>query len=213
MTGRREDVLATLRAAPGPMTIAEIAEQLAIHPNPARFHLDALTRSGRIETVEPERPKPGRPPLMFRAATGMDPAGPRDYQMLAGVLADAIADRPDPAAEAAAAGRAWADRHTTAGTAANRGQTVDRLTDVLAEIGFAPEKRSAPGDAVQEIGLRNCPFLELTADRGDVICQVHLGLMQGAVAAWKSPVKVESLTPFAEPNLCLARLGPVAGQS
>ena len=39
MAGRRKDVLAVLRAAVAPLSIAEIAEQLAVHPNTARFHL------------------------------------------------------------------------------------------------------------------------------------------------------------------------------
>ena len=73
-----------------------------------RFHLDALVKTGQAECVEVDHTKPGRPPLMFRAVAGMDPAGPRDYRMLAGILADAIASQPDPAGRAAAAGRAWA---------------------------------------------------------------------------------------------------------
>jgi len=112
MAGRRDDVLAVLRAAPAPLSITAIADELGIHPNTVRFHLDALVKTGRVECVEVDHTKPGRPPLMFQAAPGMDPAGPRHYRMLAGILADAIARQPHPAARAAAAGRAWAQRHT-----------------------------------------------------------------------------------------------------
>ncbi|MGE2720328.1 helix-turn-helix domain-containing protein [Mycolicibacterium celeriflavum] len=41
-----------LRGADAPLSIAEIAEQLDIHANTARFHLEALVNSGRVEAVE-----------------------------------------------------------------------------------------------------------------------------------------------------------------
>jgi predicted ArsR family transcriptional regulator len=208
MAGRRHDVLAVLRSAATPLSITEIAEQLAIHPNTARFHLDALVKSGRAECVEIDHTKPGRPPLMFRAVAGMDPAGPRDYRMLAGILADVIARQPEPAGAAAAAGRAWAGHPEGAPGAPDERQAIERLTDLLTDLGFAPEKRSGATD-VSEIGLRSCPFLELARIHRDVVCPVHLGLMQGAMAAWDAPVTVDALTPFAEPDLCVAHLTPI----
>ena len=105
MAGRRDDVLAVLRSAATPLTISEIAERLAVHHNTVRFHLEVLVKGGRVEFVEAERAKPGRPPLMFRPVAGMDPAGPREYRMLAGILADAISRGRDPAGRALAAGR------------------------------------------------------------------------------------------------------------
>ena len=208
MAGRRKDVLAVLREAVAPLSIAEIAGQLAVHPNTVRFHLEALTKTGQVEPVEADRTKPGRPPLMFQAVPGMDPAGPRHYRVLAGILVDAIADGPNPAGRATAAGRAWAEQVTPQPGAASQEQAVDRLTDLLSELGFAPEKRSA-GTDVGEIGLRNCPFLELARTHSEVVCPVHLGLMQGAMAAWDAPITVDALTPFAEPDLCVAHLAPI----
>ncbi len=212
MAGRRKDVLAALRAAATPLSISEIAEQLSIHPNTARFHLEALVKTGQVESVEADRSKPGRPPLMFRAAPGMDPVGPRDYRTLAGILADAIADQPDPARRATAAGRTWAKHLTEARHTPDQKQAIDQLTEMLTDLGFAPEKRSGATD-VDEIGLRNCPFLELAHTRRDVVCPVHLGLMQGALAAWDAPVTVDALTPFAQPDLCVAHLAPIGRPS
>jgi hypothetical protein len=40
---------------------------------------------------------------------------------------------------------------------------------------------------------------------------VHLGLMQGALAALRAPITVGRLEPFAEPDLCLTHLRPVGG--
>ena len=67
-----------------------------------------------------------------------------------------------------------------------------------------PEARMAAGQ--RQIGLRHCPFLELAETRSEIVCPVHLGLMQGAMEAWHSPVAVDRLEPFVEPDLCLAHL-------
>ncbi|MBV8348339.1 MAG: helix-turn-helix domain-containing protein [Mycolicibacterium sp.] len=208
MAGRRDDVLAALRAAATPLSINEIAERLAVHPNTVRFHLEALVKTGQAEYAEVDHAKPGRPPLMFRAVPGMDPGGPRHYRMLASIFADAIASAPDPVARAVAAGRAWAEQLTGAADAPSRRQAIDRLTALLTDWGFAPEKRSKP-TKLGEIGLRSCPFLELARTRRDVVCAVHLGLMQGALSGWDAPITVHALTPFAEPDLCVAHLAPI----
>jgi predicted ArsR family transcriptional regulator len=95
------------------------------------------------------------------------------------------------------------------------------MSVVLTDLGFAPVEPSSPRAAT--IGLRHCPFLELViggdarpgADGetgpgayGTVICSLHLGLMQGALAALGGPLTVDRLEPFAEPDLCVAHLAP-----
>jgi hypothetical protein len=63
------------------------------------------------------------------------------------------------------------------------------------------------------VGLRHCPFLELAEARAQVVCRVHLGLMQGAMGAWGTSLTVHRLEPFAEPGPCAAHLsaaGPAA---
>ena len=89
--GRPRDVLRVLRAASAPMSITAIADELGVHPNTVRFHLDTLISAGRVEHVEPDSKRPGRPPLMFRAIRQMDPEGPRHYLLLAEILAMSLA--------------------------------------------------------------------------------------------------------------------------
>jgi predicted ArsR family transcriptional regulator len=212
--GRREEILAIVRASASPLSILDIARQLDVHPNTVRFHLEALTGSGRAERVEAARTGPGRPPLMFRAQQGMDPSGPRNYRLLADILVNSLAVGPDPAGRAIDAGRAWGRQLADAppeklGTADD--DAIGRLTGILGHLGFAPELRSA--GASKQIGLRHCPFLDLIDNQARVICPVHLGLMQGAMSALGASVTVERLDPFAEPDLCLAHLGPVSAAS
>jgi predicted ArsR family transcriptional regulator len=211
VVGRRGDVLAVLRQSATPRTIGEIAERLSVHPNTVRFHLQSLVKAGQVECVEVGHAKPGRPPLIYRVVAGMDPAGPRHYRMLAAILADAIAREPGPPASAIAAGRAWSRQLAGAPAPVDTQQAVERLTKLLEELGFAPENGCGT-DYLGDIGLRSCPFLELARSNADVVCSIHLGLMQGALSAWEAPITVDALTPFAEADLCLAHLtavGPI----
>ncbi|BBY08270.1 helix-turn-helix transcriptional regulator [Mycobacterium noviomagense] len=205
---RRRAVLQVLKAAKAPMSIVAIAEQLEVHPNTVRFHLDGLVRDGRVERVAPDHRRPGRPPLMFRAVRQMDRGGERRYELLAEILTLGFGDdERDPSAKALAAGRAWGQRleSNSAGTgSAGTQESIDHLVGLLDELGFAPEHRQSDGQ--HQIGLRHCPFLELAEARRSVVCPIHLGIMQGAMETVDAPVTVDRLDAFVEPDLCVAHL-------
>ncbi|MFF7941519.1 helix-turn-helix transcriptional regulator [Nocardia gamkensis] len=205
--GRRGEVLAVLRGSPDALSIVDIATHLRLHPNTVRFHLEALVEAGQAERVELPRTSPGRPPQMFRAHTGMDPAGPRNYRLLADILTAQLATDPDPAARAAEAGRAWGHRIADDMPAPppSAEQAVGELVRVLDEVGFdpAPDPDASGGTRIR---LRHCPFLDLATTRAKVVCPIHLGLMQGVLEGRDAPVAVDRLEPFAAPDLCLAHL-------
>ena len=203
--GRRSGVLKVLRTANAPMSIVAIAGALDVHPNTVRFHLDTLVSSGRVEHVSVDRRGPGRPALMFQATRRMDPGGPRRYRVLAEILAAGMADVEHSSAKALAAGRAWGQQLKTPHTAEtlDAEESIEHLIDVLDDFGFAPERA---GD--EQVRLRHCPFLELATTQKEIICPVHLGIMQGALETWQAPVTVDRLEAFVEPDLCLAHLGP-----
>jgi predicted ArsR family transcriptional regulator len=192
------------------MTIAGVAEKLGVHPNTVRFHLDALVADGRVERVEADEKRSGRPPLLYRAASGMDPGGTRQYRMLAEILTLGMAGERDASAKALDAGRAWAKRvTTTTGRPPSVRGSIKKLTRLLDELGFAPQPPTTRGEV--QIGLHHCPFLELARDSAAVVCPIHLGLMQGALSNWGAPVAVDRLEPFVEPDLCMAHLTIVEG--
>ena len=189
------------------MRITAIADELGVHPNTVRFHLDTLISDGRVEQAEPDRKRPGRPPSMFRAVRQMDPGGPRHYRLLAEVLAMSVAAGRDPRAKALTAGRAWGRQLESPAPHRKKmgaDASIDHLVEVLDELGFAPERRESAGE--QQIGLRHCPFLELAETRTSVVCPIHLGLMQGALESWGAPVAADRLEAFVEPDLCLTHL-------
>jgi predicted ArsR family transcriptional regulator len=203
--GRRREVLRLLRASPAPISILAIADELGVHPNTVRFHLDVLVGDGQVEQVAPGRKGPGRPPLMFQAVRQMDRGGTRHYRLLAEILSTALAAERNPRTKAVAAGRSWGLRMESGLRGAlGAEESIDRLVEVLDELGFAPERRASNGE--EQIGLRHCPFLELAESPTTVVCPIHLGLMQGALETWAAPVTVDRLDAFVEPDLCVAHL-------
>lgn len=212
---RRAEVLRVLAAATEPLGILQLADELGVHPNTVRMHLDALVSQGRAERVDPERHRPGRPPLFYRAVPKMDPTGPRNYRLLVEILTGGLAARRDPAGAAVAAGRRWGGQFAlfTPALTGDGGGTVEarepthRLVELLDDLGFAAERREV--DRKPHIGLHHCPFLELAESRAQVVCPVHLGLMQGALESWGASVTVDRMEAFVDPDLCLARLVPV----
>jgi len=206
---RRELILRLLRRS-GPVSIANIAASIDLHPNTVRFHLDTLVRSGRVEQLPAKVARPGRPAALYRAVPGMDPTGPTNYRLLAEILAGYLTtSSATPAATAVELGRTWGMSMAVKGLRATptTGGSVRALTKVLADLGFNPEP-PVRGRASQ-IRLRHCPFHDVVKSYGEVICALHLGLMQGILHALNAPVTVDRLEPFIEPDLCVASLAPI----
>ncbi|MDN5854776.1 MAG: helix-turn-helix domain-containing protein [Actinomycetia bacterium] len=203
---RRRAIVDVLTTTSEPQTITDIADRLAVHGNTVRFHLDALIADGLAERVDGVATGPGRPAAAYRAVRRMDPAGPRMYQMLAGVLASLVSELPDNTAAAVRAGRTWGAHAITSVPQADgaSGQPeIARLVRLLADTGFEPHTDEHDS---QTIELRHCPFLEIAYDRREVICPIHLGLMQGALNTMNAPTTVDRLEPFAQPDRCIAHL-------
>jgi predicted ArsR family transcriptional regulator len=143
---------------------------------------------------------------VFQTRQEMDPDGPRSYRLLAEIALSTIAAGPDPTTRALTTGRTWGAfllRRPPSAVTVTEEEAVGRLLDLLAELGFAPERSPA---ARNPIGLRNCPFLELVDSHAAILCPLHLGVMQGALTAMTTEVTVDRLEPFAEPDLCRAHL-------
>lgn len=204
----RARVLDLLRDAGSPLGVQEIADRTGLHANTARFHLDALVDAGLAGRELRARTTPGRPSMAYRAVDGGGVTGRRHYRLLAEMLTSLIAGvMPDPGEAAAEAGREWG-RYLTEEPApfqrVDAGEALRRLTATLEEIGFAPE--AAADGAQYRLRLRQCPFREVAENHQDVVCALHLGLMQGALAQMRAPVTADRLQPFAEPSLCIAHL-------
>jgi predicted ArsR family transcriptional regulator len=184
-----------------------VAEATELHLNTARFHLDALVEDRLAERTSEPRDQPGRPRILYSAEGA--PPGPRSYALLAEMLTGLVASLRDSEAAAVEAGRAWGEHLVERAAPSEQidaEQAVARLNRVLEAIGFQPETRPGRTRRDTEVRLHHCPFREVAQRHPDVICTIHLGLMQGALDALRAPVEATALEPFTRPNLCVARL-------
>ena len=203
----RARVLDLLRAG-GPLGVQEVAGQTGMHPNTARFHLEALVEAGLAERAPQARPTPGRPSMAYQATGSDGPAGQRRYRLLAEMLTCMITGVMALRGGAATdAGREWGRYLTEQPPPYQRfddGQAIERLTGALREIGFAPEAVTEGGR--RQLRLRQCPFREVAEHHQDVVCALHLGLIQGVLTELRAPVTAGRLLPFAEPSVCIVEL-------
>lgn len=204
---RRAQVLGLLRQSERPLSAAEVADASGLHLNTARFHLDGLVDDGLAERATEPRDMPGRPRILYSAQG--PPPGPRSYALLAEILTGLVASLKDSEPAAVEAGRAWGQHLVERAAPSQRvdaGEAVARLSRVLDAIGFQPETRRGKAKRDMQIRLHHCPFREVAQRHTDVVCTIHLGLMQGALDALRAPVEATTLEPFVRPNLCVARL-------
>jgi predicted ArsR family transcriptional regulator len=204
---RRAEVIEKLETAVTPLTVAQIATLTGLHVNTARFHLDALVGDGLANRSVEERATPGRPRILYSIRRGA--AGPRSFGLLAEMLAGLVAALDGATDQAVRVGKAWgeslidvSDRHPDS-LPIDRRDALARLGKVLDSIGFQPEIKVTDQETI-EILLHHCPFREVAERHTQIICAVHLGLMQGALSKLDAPLETNSLKPFVTPNICSA---------
>jgi predicted ArsR family transcriptional regulator len=160
-----------------PVSREEAAEAARMSRNLAAFHLDKLVDVGLLRArYEAPHGRPrgrGRAPKVYESTDdGVVVAIPeRRYDLIAEILADAVAEDPTSARDAAldlARGRG-----AEAG-AQLRGSGAD-LTAALAGLGFEPEVQ--PGRVL----LRNCPFHALAARQTALVCALNHAFVAGLV--------------------------------
>lgn len=206
----RTRVLEYLEAQPEAVTVGQVADALGLHGNTARAHLEGLAAAGLV--IRSQRPAQGRgrPSMLYRADVWA-PADPRvrDYAHLAAALATMITrTSADPVADARMAGAAWGTAMVEGKLPSTARRARREVVDVLADLGFDP----APNDRLTSVALRRCPLLDVARTHTQVVCQVHLGLVQGAMHEMGHDAPDADLLPFSEPGACrlylAGRTGP-----
>lgn len=205
----RTRVLGTLQDLRAPATVADVAERLDIHPNTARFHLDALVSAGLVGRAREERRRPGRPQVHYSANRSAPDAGHRSFRLLAEILTRHLSARSaDAHGEAVEAGRSYGRLLAGPDVAAAGRDAVSVVLGQLDEMGFA----SRPSSESDVIEVTNCPFLEVAEGHLGVVCAVHHGLMDELLAAAGASTRLDRLDPLVGPSRCLAHLRPAPDQ-
>lgn len=205
----RRRLLRVLEDSTQPCDVESLAAEVSLHPNTVRGHLEILERAGLVLRATRPRTTPGRPRLVYTRSADSGEATAGGYRLLAEILASTVDNSSsDPAGAAETAGRHWGRNvcPPPVGGPLSAEESVARITDLLTDIGFEPETEPEAGRAVIE--LTDCPFRDLAREHPDIICALHLGLMQGAAEALGGATHVESLHPFVEPSRCRAVIAP-----
>ncbi|MGX6510642.1 helix-turn-helix transcriptional regulator [Rhodococcus sp. SJ-2] len=203
LSTQRIAVLDDIRAH-APTRVGDVSTRLGLHQNTVREHLDALVGLDLVERTREKAHGRGRPAQLYRPTPTADPTGAhRDYAGLATALAGHIArTSTDPEADARAAGIAWGREIAREVIDLMATETNDPhafALDVLIRLGFDPVDR---GPALG-VALRRCPLLEAARRYPTVVCQVHLGIIEGALLEIDAPTGPGlDLLAFAEPDAC-----------
>lgn len=184
-----------------PVSREEAAEAQQISRNLAAFHLDKLVEAGLLNAhyeAPPDQPRGrGRTPKVYEPAgdTVSVTIPERRYELIAEILADAIADDPAHADDAALR---HARRQGVALGRRARDSRVD-LVGALAGLGFEPERTAG------RVLLHNCPFHVLARRQTAVVCGLNLALVRGLVEGLGGGAKAR-LVP--RPEACCVELTP-----
>ncbi|OBH33584.1 transcriptional regulator [Mycobacterium sp. E342] len=202
LSGQRLRVLEYVRAY-SPVRVADAATALDLHPNTVREHLDAVVELGLVERSTATALGRGRPATLYRVSAADPAVAVRDYAGLATALAGHLArTSAHPERDAQAAGIEWGreliDVHGQAG-----GDPRQSVLEALARLGFAPDDEPDTSGAHPGIALRRCPLLDAARRYPAIVCQVHLGIVEGMLERLGAPsVRGLDLVPFAEPGAC-----------
>ena len=144
-------VLEVVEGAGQPISSAEVAKTLKLHPNTAREHLDALLNAGLVTTLPMRTGKRGRPTLLYSVTT-LDP-----NQILSTYLdvitatAISLAEGSDGVAQAIAVGKNWAGLTQPRSEAGSEGANAVAATSAAsAEV---PNGAATASDAVKPSNL------------------------------------------------------------
>lgn len=205
----RRHLLRLLDDAVEPMEVGALAEQVRLHPNTVRDHLEMLRQAGLVTRAAEERDRPGRPKMLYSPVPPESRSpGFEGYRFLAELLAGYLeAHLDDPGRAAEEAGRAWGrylvDKPEPFAVP-DAAEVIQQIVGMLAGLGFAPEQE--PRDSGFRIRLHDCPFRDVARNRTDVVCGVHLGILRGVAEELGGSVRIDDLLPFVEPSLCLVEI-------
>jgi predicted ArsR family transcriptional regulator len=190
------------------MTLAALAAESGLHVNTVREHLAALEQRGLVQRGSATPRGRGRPASLYRA---VEPDDRSEYAGLATALAAMIHRTSDhPRDDAIKAGEGWGRElaRAKAGPQPSAQDARGQVVALLGDLGFAPDADER--DAV--VRLTRCPLLDVAHRYPDVVCGVHLGIVQAALDEFGGEPSGADLVPFSEPGACRLQLTPRRGR-
>jgi predicted ArsR family transcriptional regulator len=198
-------------------TVSSLAMRTGQHENTIREHLDALVNEELAIKFQSTDHLRGRPAWVYRLLLKGDQSISIEYVGLATALAGSITRRSShPRDDAIEAGRSWARalvrnsrliRSNFPKNAVKTNAVAIRrnVISLLTQLGFTPTHNIG----LTRNKLTTCPLLDAARQYPDIICNVHLGIIQGALGEFgadTTQIDRADLQPFSEPGSCLLRM-------
>ncbi|MGZ4690553.1 MAG: helix-turn-helix transcriptional regulator [Acidimicrobiia bacterium] len=185
----RHEIFRYIAESDRPVDVAELTTHFQLNHNAIRQHLAKLVHADLV-TEDQASSGRGRPRLVYRLDPTADSrwgvVGP--YERLSTLLAE-ILRTGDAAIDV---GRRSV-RPTARGVVSDD-DPVAIVVDVMAREGFEPDVRVSSGARV-ELVLRHCPFESAALADPTTVCELHLGLAEGAAAVSGDRIGVDELVP------------------
>lgn len=175
-------------------TIGEISEATGLHANTVREHLQRLIDGGYVVQEFERRATRGRPRALYSAATGEPDAS----SPIAREKAEAAARRGDLLRRAVPELAGALD--------STEARQLDALIEHLEESGFEP----VVDEEQLTVELSPCPHAAALPEHRPMLCQVHLGLMQGVLGEARGPLLARDVRPPSFAEECIVELERVA---
>ncbi len=204
-----------LARSPIPLSTADIADVLNLHPNTVRPHLERMRDVGllRVDTVA--RGGVGRPQHRYSLAPDAPSLGlePSPFPTLARALLDAAAAAGLDGDDMAEAGRSQGRTDAASWTEQDRHDhsVVDALVVEQSRLGFDPAVVEASGAAT--MAFTHCPFRDLAEEHPALVCGLHCAMIEGFLDGYgggaierfhplidRSPCQVDLRTPELVPS-------------
>ena len=196
----RAKVLELLQTSGEMLSVAEVAEEVGLHRNSARFHLEALEELGYVEHTTQSTGSQGRPPLLYSATQDSPTIGALHLLELTEILLRHFVAPAEQAPELA------------------RGTGYRWGLDCLQNTAM-PEPHAAASSLVEQLRLRGfattlseegivftrCPFRGVVSDDLlPLVCSVHAGFLAGYLETAQTSQQVSNLSVGDE--VCVAAL-------
>ncbi|MDW3215855.1 MAG: helix-turn-helix domain-containing protein [Ilumatobacteraceae bacterium] len=199
-----------LARATKPLTTAEVADTIELHPNTVRPHLERMRDAGLVVVEVGGRGEIGRPQHRYSLAADAPSLGlePPVMPVLARMVLS-MAERLGASADDARAvgdseGAVRAERFSAAPS------SLEAIVSELDMLGFDPvvsDDADDPDAAV--IAFANCPFGDLAVAHPDLVCSLHHGLIAGFVGQM-GDTEVRSFCTVVDRTPCQVTVGDVS---
>jgi predicted ArsR family transcriptional regulator len=193
----RATILEFLRRS-GNATVKEVADEVGVHANVARGHLDILVQAGLASTTWRRNPGGGRPAKEYEPAPVHVEEGPALVSDMLATLIEVTAPAPETARSVAeATGSRLIKRLIPAGKAPSAFDAqVEVLVQALRMVSGGLRVIERGGDFIELLDL-DCPFRSIAHSHPEVACTLDKALKEGMVRALGADAWVEVVSSVA----------------